>query len=114
MVFMYRADTGLYGRSGGGAGGSGDIGPVGCPAVAGSIMIVLPTGTEKEEAPSDTESMVTPKTGFGGSWGGSLSGTALGGGVTGGGVTTARRFGITFRGGSGMGRLGAGGVSGGT
>ena len=77
------------------------------PDLAGSIIVVLPTGTANDESPSVVDDMVTPKTGLGGSFGGSLGGSALGGGA----CRRRRRSGLSFmhhlRGGSGGGGLAA-------
>ena len=77
------------------------------------MSVVFPVGTAKDEAPSVSESMVTPKTGFGGSLGGA-GGDGFGAGMLGGAATRRRltaslRTGTVGGGGTGAGLAGSGG-----
>ena len=111
----YSSDTGAYDGLGGGGGaaGSGTAGPL--PDFDGSIMVVLPTGTLMSLSPSVVDDMLTPKTGLGGSFGGSLGGglVSLGGGALAG--SGGRLIFCFTRGGSGsLGGSGLGGTGGGS
>src|SRR5262245_5210607 len=109
MLLMYTSDTGRYSGLAGAAGAAGSGVGRPLPDLAGSIIVVFPTGTVNDESPSVVDDMVTPNTGLGGSFGGSLGGSALGGGASGGGGA-ACLIGITLGRGGGSGGLG-GGVS---